>query len=120
MLSKIIKFVTLILTSGVLFHHSTIIGVLCGIWVYFGAEAEQDAFGRMLTPDLYLLIGSFLIFYRLVFRKVLKEDGDLDLKAMLLYFIGDFIWAVIAMFCSVPFFMTFNFSSERYAYLKKR
>ena len=119
MLNKFIHFCTLLLTSGVVFHHSTIIGFLCGIWIYFGAETEESSFGRMLTPDLYLLIASFLIFYRLMFRRILTEDGDLDLQAMTLAFIGDFLWAVLAMFCSVPFFMTFNFSSQRYAVIKQ-
>ena len=64
----------------------------------------------MFTPDLYLFTGSFLIFYRLLFRKTLKEDGNLDLHAMFLCFLGDFAWAVVAMFCAVPFFMMFNFA----------
>ena len=114
MFNKAIHFCVLLLTSGVLFHHSTIIGFLCGIWVYFGAETEESAFGRMLTPDLFLLIGAFLVFYRLMFGKILKDDGDLDLHAMGMYFIGDFVWAVLAMASSVFLFMTFNFKSERY------
>ena len=114
-----IHYCALLLTSGVLFHHSTIIGFLCGIWVYFGAETEESSFERLLTPDLYLLIAAFLVFYRLMFRKVLREDGELDMQAMTIYFIGDFLWAVLAMFCSVPFFMTFNFTSDRFTRMTK-
>ena len=114
MINKLIKYFTLLLTSGILFHRSTIIGVLCGIWVYFGAETEESAFSRMLTSDLYLFMASFLIFFRLLFRKTLKEDGDLDLKAMLFFFLGDLVCAVVAMFCAVPFFMMFNYTGSNY------
>ena len=69
----------------------------------------------MLTLDLYLFIAAFLIFFRLLFRKTLKEDGDLDLKAMLFFFLGDFAWAVVAMFCAVPFFMMFNYTGTNSA-----
>lgn len=94
-------------------HRSTIIGILCGIWVYFGAEVEESAFKRMLTPDLYLFMASFLIFYRLLFKKIEKPDGDLDLHAMSVCFLGDFAWAVVAMFCTVPFLCCSLFPTER-------
>ena len=112
MIRKLINSFLLLLSSGVLFHRSTLIGVLCGIWVYFGAESEESAFGRLLTSDLYLFMGAFLIFHRLLFKRTLKENGDLDLRAMSIYFLGDLAWAVIAMFCSVPFFMLFNYSGQ--------
>ena len=115
MIKKFCNFFIILLTSGILFHRSTIIGILCGIWVYFGAEIEESAFRRMLTPDLYLFMGSFLIFYRFLFRKTFKSDGDLDLNAMFFYFLGDMAWAIVAMFCTVPFFMMFNYSATDYA-----
>ena len=114
MIKKFCNFFIILLTSGILFHRSTILGILCGIWVYFGAEVEESAFRRMLTPDLYLFMGSFLIFYRFLFKKTLKSDGDLDLNAMFFYFLGDMAWAIIAMFCAVPFFMMFNYSATDY------
>lgn len=110
MLKKLFDSFFILLSSGILLHRSTIIGILCGIWVYFGAEVEESAFKRMLTPDLYLFMASFLIFYRLLFKKIEKPDGDLDLHAMSVCFLGDFAWAVVAMFCTVPFFMLFAFS----------
>lgn len=110
MLKKLFDSFFILLSSGILLHRSTIIGVLCGVWVYFGAEVEESAFKRMLTLDLYLFMASFLIFYRLLFKKTEKPNGDLDLHAMSVYFLGDFVWAVFAMFCTVPFFMLFAFS----------
>jgi len=38
----------------------------------------------------------------------------LDLKAMFFFFLGDFAWAVTAMFCAVPFFMMFNYTGTNY------
>ena len=102
MIKKLINYFMLLLTSGILFHRSTVIGILCGIWVYFGAEDEESMFGRMLTPDLFLFMGAFLIFYRFQFKKILTETGDLDLTSMFICFAGDMAWAVIAMFCTVP------------------
>ncbi|MBR1778346.1 MAG: hypothetical protein IJ752_07175 [Alphaproteobacteria bacterium] len=116
MLRKIVNSFLLLLTSGILLHRCTLIGILCGIWVYFGAEVEESAFRRMLTPDLYLFMSSFLIFYRFLFKKILKSNGELDLQAMFICFLGDLAWAVTAMFCTVPFFMMFNYSgSANYA-----
>lgn len=110
MLKKMTDFFILLLTSGILFHRCTILGVLCGFWVYVGTEPDESAFARMLTPDLYIFIAAFLIFYRLMFKKNMTEEGDLDLKATGVYFLGDMAWAVAVMFCAVPFFMMFNYS----------
>lgn len=115
MIKKLINYFMLLLTSGILFHRSTVIGILCGIWVYFGAEDEESMFGRMLTPDLFLFMGAFLIFYRFQFKKILTETGDLDLTSMFICFAGDMAWAVIAMFCTVPFLMMFSYSGQDYA-----
>lgn len=115
MLKKFINFLTILLTSGILFHRCTLIGVLCGIWVYAGAGEDDSLIMRMLSPDLYLFMASFLIFYRLLFKKELTKNGDLDLQAMIIYSLGDLAWATAAMFCSVPFFMLFNYSGEDYA-----
>lgn len=115
MLKKLFNSFFILLSSGILLHRSTIIGILCGIWVYSGAEIEESAFSRMLTPDLYLFMISFLIFYRLLFKKVEKPDGDLDLQAMSIYLLGDFAWAVAAMFCTVPFLMMFSYGGTDYS-----
>ncbi len=91
-------------------HRSTVIGVLCGLWVFFGIAPDESVLKRTLTLDLYLFMASFLIFYRLLFKKIEKPNGDLDLHAMSVCFLGDFAWAVAAMFCSIPFFMFFSYS----------
>ena len=115
MLKKFFNFALLFLTSGVLFHRCTLIGLLCAVWVYFGAEVEESAFQRMLTPDLYLFMSSFLIFYRFLFKKVFKADNDLDWTSMFVYFLGDMAWAIAAMFCAIPFFMMlFHYSGTDY------
>ena len=100
----------ILFSSGILLHRSTLIGILCGVWVYLGADMEESAFNRMLTPDLYLFMASFLIFYRLLFKAPTKPDGDIDFQAMLICFLGDFAWAVAAMFCTVPFLMLFSYT----------
>lgn len=114
MLKKLINLFVLLLTSGVLFHRCTIIGALCAVWVYFGTGEDESAFRRMLTPDLYLFMGSFLVFYRLLFKKTLKPDGNLDLHATAVFLLGDMAWAVAAMFCTVPFFMMLNYTGTDY------
>ncbi len=120
MLKKISDLFLLFLTSGILFHRSTVIGVLCALWVYSGAEVEESAFRRMLTPDLYLFMASFLIFYRLLFKRVLKSDGDFDWTAMTVYTLGDLAWAIAVMFCAVPALMMTNYSGQNYAEQAKK
>ncbi|MBO4520227.1 MAG: hypothetical protein J5787_03385 [Alphaproteobacteria bacterium] len=114
MLKKLTNYFVLLLTSGVLFHRCTIIGVLCAVWVYCGTGEDESAFSRMLTPDLYLFMVSFLIFYRLLFKKTLKPDGNLDLHATAVFLLGDLAWTVAAMFCTVPLFMMLNYSGTDY------
>ena len=111
MLKRMTNLFVLLLTSGVLFHRCTILGVLCGFWVYIGTQPEESPFTRMLTPDLYIFMASFLLFYRLMFKKSLTEEGDLDLKATCIYFLGDMVWAAAVLFCSVPFMMMTNYST---------
>lgn len=110
MLKKLFDSFFILLKSGILLHRCTIIGVLCGVWVFFGAEAEESAFRRMLTLDLYLFMASFLMFYRLLFNRIDRRDGSPDWPAMGICLIGDFAWAVAAMFCTVPFFMLAGYS----------
>ena len=112
MIKKFVNFCMLILRSGVLFHRSTFIGVLCGLWVFFGAQDEESVFGRMLTLDLYLLMFAFLLLYRMLLLKKYKADGQPDYAKMGICLAGDFAWAVVAMFCAVPFLMTFSTSDS--------
>lgn len=112
MIKKFVNFCLLILQSRILFHRSTFIGVVCGLWVFFGAKEGESVFGRLLTFDLYLLMFAFLLLYRILLLKKFKPDGELDFQAMGLCFLGDFAWAVVAMFCAVPFLMTFSTSDE--------
>ena len=116
MLKKISNLIVHFLASGFLIHHSTIIGVLCAVWVYFGAEVEESAFSRMLTPDLYLFMASVLLFYRFLFKKTFKSGNDLDWTAMTVCFLGDMLWATAVMFCTVPvFMMMFRYPATEYA-----
>ena len=112
MIKRFVNFCILILQSGILFHRSTFIGVVCGLWVFFGAQDEESVFGRLLTLDLYRLIFAFLLLYRILLLKKFKPNGELDVQAMALCLAGDFAWAVVAMFCAVPFLMTFSTSDE--------
>ena len=100
-------------TSGVLFHRSSFIGILCGIWIYFGTDKQASTFSRILTPDLYLLMLSFLFLYRLCLKRIYTADGELDLKEMSVYLAGDFARAVLAMVCSALFFLSFGVSGDR-------
>lgn len=115
MLKRAFNYFVLIFTSGILFHRSTILGVLCALWVYSGAEVEQSAMERMMTPDLYLFMASFLFFYRLLFKRILKPDGDFNWKAMAIYTFADLLWAVAAMFCAVPALVMTNYSGQNYS-----
>lgn len=110
MLKKMTDLFILLLTSGLLFHRCTILGAFCGFWVYVGTAPDESAFIRMLTPDLYIFMAAFLLFYRLMFKKSMTDEGDLDLKATGIYFLGDMVWAVAVMFCAVPFLMMTNYS----------
>ena len=112
MLKKLSNFFVLLFTSGILIHRASLIGILCGIWVYSGAEIEESAFRRMFSSDLYLFMASFFVFYRLLFKKILKDDGSIDIHAMFVCFLGDMAWAVAAMFCTVPFLMLLGYSGK--------
>lgn len=115
MLKKIINFTSIFLTSGVLFHRCTLIGLLCAVWVYFGASEDESLFRRMLSIDLYLFMAAILTLYRMMFKKILTKSGDLDLKTMIVYCLGDVLWASTAMYCAVPFFMLMNYSGTEYS-----
>ena len=115
MFKKISNLFVLLLTSGILFNRCTIIGVLCAFWVYVGMGPDDSAFSRMLTPDLYLFMASFLIFYRFLFKKELKPDGNIDLHTMSIYLLGDLAWAIAAMFCTIPLFVLLNRSGTDYS-----
>lgn len=104
-------FITLI-TSGVLWHRSSFVGILCGIWIYFGTDKEASTFSRILTPDLYLFMLSFLILYRLILKKVEMKDGEIDLKVTGIYLLGDFARAVLTMICAAFFFLSFGVSTD--------
>ena len=104
-------FITLI-TSGVLWHRCSFVGILCGIWIYFGTDKEASTFSRILTPDLYLFMLAFLILYRLAFKKVVMKDGEIDLKVTGIYLLGDFARAVLTMICAAFFFLSFGVSTD--------
>lgn len=105
-------FITLF-TSGVLWHRSSFIGILCGIWIYFGTDKQASTFSRILTLDLYLFMLAFLTLYRLLLKKTLDDKGEPDLKQMGIYLLGDFARAVLTMVCAAFFFLSFGVSSEK-------
>ncbi len=112
MMKKFVNFVLALIFSGVLLHRSTVIGALCGAWIYFGAPQEDSVFQRMLTPDLYLFMLAFLVFYRMTLKRIYAPDGELDYRAMGVCLLGDMAWAVVAMICFVPFFMMFDVGGD--------
>lgn len=112
MIKKLLNFFIILITSGILFHRSTLIGAFCGLWVYFGSQTDESAFHRMLTPDLFIFMAAFLILFRLLFKKMNKADGTPDFHGMGICFLGDFAWAVLAMFCTVQLFMMLSFSDD--------
>lgn len=112
MISRIIHTITLLLTSGVFFHHCTLIGIFCGCWAFFGATEEAEQFSRLFNPNPYMLIALFVFMYRFLLKRTLRDDGELDLKLMFFYLLGDFIWAVIAMFCTDFFFISWSTGSS--------
>lgn len=108
MIKKFVSFLVTLLQSGILFHRSTYLGMLCAAWVYFGAPKDESLIQRMLTLDLYLFMFAFLVMYRVLFLKIYTPDGDLDLKTMGIYLLGDMAWAIAAMICTVPVFLIFG------------
>ncbi|MGN0905258.1 MAG: hypothetical protein ACI4PW_08890 [Alphaproteobacteria bacterium] len=112
MLRKFVNFVLSLIFSGILLHRSTVIGALCAAWIFFGAPQEDSVFQRMLTPDLYLFMLAFLVFYRITLKRIYAPDGELDYRAMGVCLLGDMAWAVVAMMCFVPFFMMFDVGSD--------
>lgn len=111
MIKKLMGFIGLLIRSGVLFHRSTFVGVLCGSWIFFGAVEKESVFQRMLTLDLYLFMFAFLVLYRILFGRVYVKGSNekiLDFQGMGFYLLGDMAWATLAMFCTVPFFMMFD------------
>lgn len=108
MLKKLFGFFITLITSGILFHRSSVLGILGGVWAFAGAGPEDSIFKRMFTPDLILFIVAFLLFYRLLFVRVNKEDGSPDFHTMGVYLLGDVLWAFGAMFCTIPVLMFFS------------
>ena len=81
MIKKFIDTIILLISSGAVFHRCTFLGALCAAWVVFGTAEDGNMFRRLFTGDLYLFMGAFVVFYRLVFKKTLTGRGDPDLQA---------------------------------------
>ncbi len=116
MIKKLFDSFFILLSSGVLLHRSTVSGVLCAVWAAATADPDESAFACLMNADLYFALAVFLAFYRFSFKKVTRRDKTLDLQEMGMGFLGDFVWAVLAMVCAVPFFlMTTQQSQVDYA-----
>lgn len=102
-------------TSGVLFHRCTIFGIICAVWVVFGAETEESIFGRLLTWDLYLLMFCIFLLFRLTLKRTLIAKDEIDLKSTLIFLLGDMAWGTLAMFCATFFLLTFAPSDKKSA-----
>ena len=85
MIKKFIDTIILLISSGAVFHRCTFVGALCAAWVVFGTNEDGNMFRRLFTGDLYLFMGAFVVFYRLVFKKTLTAKGDPDLQATAVY-----------------------------------
>mgnify|MGYP004668955173 CR=1 FL=1 len=112
MIKKLFDSFFLLLSSGVLLHRSTISGALCAIWAALTADPDESAFACLMNIDLYFALAVFLAFYRFTFKKVARKDKTLDLQEMGMGFLGDFVWAVLAMVCTVPFFLMMTQQSQ--------
>ncbi len=116
MIKKLFDSFFILLSSGVLLHRSTVSGVLCAVWAAATADPDESAFACLMNADLYFALAVFLAFYRFSFKKVTRRDKTLDLQEMGMGFLGDFVWAVLAMVCAAPFFlMTTQQSQVDYA-----
>lgn len=104
MIKKLFDSFFILLSSGVLLHRSTVSGVLCAVWAAATADPDESAFACLMNADLYFALAVFLAFYRFSFKKVTRRDKTLDLQEMGMGFLGDFVWAVLAMVCAAPFF----------------
>ena len=114
MIKKFIDTIILLISSGAVFHRCTFLGALCAAWVVFGTAEDGNMFRRLFTGVLYLFMGAFVVFYRLVFKKTLTGRGDPDLQATAVYALGDFAHAVLAMFC-VTFFLSSFIAGDKSA-----
>ena len=115
MIKKLFDSFFILLSSGVLLHRSTVSGVLCAVWAA-AADPDESAFACLMNADLYFALAVFLAFYRFSFKKVTRRDKTLDLQEMGMGFLGDFVWAVLAMVCAAPvFLMTTQQSQVDYA-----
>ena len=95
-------------TSGVLFHRSSFIGIVCAVWIFVTADSDAGMFSRLGTPDLYLLMVSFLLLYRVTLKRTYTDKHEIDIKNTLIYLAGDVAWAVLAMFCATFFLLSFS------------
>ena len=107
MIKKLFDSFFLLLSSGVLLHRSTVSGALCAIWAALTADPDESAFACLMNIDLYFALAVFL-----TFKKVARKDKTLDLQEMGMGFLGDFVWAVLAMVCTVPFFLMMTQQSQ--------
>lgn len=112
MIKKLFDSFFILLSSGVLLHRSTVSGVLCAVWAAATADPDESAFACLMNVDLYFALAVFLAFYRFSFKKVTRKDKTLDLREMGVFFLGDFVWAVLAMVCAVPFFLMMTQQSQ--------
>ncbi len=112
MIKKLFDSFFILLSSGVLLHRSTVSGVLCAVWAAATADPDESAFACLMNADLYFALAVFLAFYRFSFKKVTRRDKTLDLQEMGMGFLGDFVWAVLAMVCAAPFFLMMTQQSQ--------
>jgi hypothetical protein len=96
------------MTSKAVLHHCTAFGFLCALWVYYGAAEDAEIYSRLLTPDLYLLMFALCALYRLLLKRTMDRDGNIDFKMMGLYIVGDTMHAALAMVCITFFFLSLS------------
>ncbi len=61
---------------------------------------------------LYGLLFYALFCISIPSKQVARKDKTLDLQEMGMGFLGDFVWAVLAMVCTVPFFLMMTQQSQ--------
>ncbi len=118
-MKKIIDLAILLFSQGILTHRCTIVGVICSVWIYLQATPDDSLLLKMLSLDLYIFMGGFFMFYRLMFKTVTNKDGTLNLQEMFVCFLGDMLWATAVMFCMIPI-VTLLGQSEGTEFYEKR
>lgn len=108
MIRRFVHTLILVLTSSAVLHHCTAFGFLCALWVYCGAAEDSEVYGRLATPDLYLLMFALCALYRLKFKRTMDKDGNPDFAMMGLYIVGDTLHAALAMVCITFFFLSMS------------